>query len=185
MDGALRHAPAARRDDPVRRIRIHLILCKALVSMPRKYAVRLLKLLLCQLHLFTSAVGIAVKGCHIELLLCLKIIHCVIHNVAHGLILRFAPRGIGGLCAVLCVVDDLLLGHVVHVGNGVVVMELHAGQADLGVLLHFLFQRNALAMAGAKGFVALVDVPRACGKSECCHVCILLYQLSGFIQICA
>lgn len=42
-----------------------------------------------------------------------------------------------------------------------------------------------LAVAGAKGFVALVDVPRACGKSECCHVCILLYQLSGFIQICA
>ena len=74
--------------------------------MPRKYAVRLLKLLLCQLHLFASAVGIAVKGCHIELLLCLKIIHCVIHNVAHGLLLRFAPRGIGGLCAVLCVVDD-------------------------------------------------------------------------------
>ena len=86
---------------------------------------------------------------------------------------------------VLRVVDDLLLGHVVHVGNGVVVMELHAGQTDLGVLLHFFFQRNALAVAGAKGFVALVDVPRACGKSECCHVCILLYQLSGFIQICA
>ena len=86
---------------------------------------------------------------------------------------------------VLCVVDDLLLGHVVHVGNGVVVMELHAGQADLGVLLHFLLERNALAMAGAKGFVALVDVPRACGKSECCHVCILLYPLFGFIQICA
>ena len=78
---------------------------------------------------------------------------------------------------VLGVVDDLLLGHVVHVGNCVVVMELHAGQADLGIFLHFLFQRNALAMAGAKGLVALMDVPRACGEAESSHSKILLFDL--------
>ena len=78
---------------------------------------------------------------------------------------------------VLGVVDDLLLGHVVHVGNCVVVMELHAGQADLGIFLHFLFQRNALAMAGAKGLVSLMDVPRACGEAESSHSKILLFDL--------
>ena len=56
-------------------------------------------------------------------------------------------------------------------------MELHAGQADLGIFLHFLFQRNALAMAGAKGLVALMDVPRACGKAESSHSKILLFDL--------
>ena len=70
---------------------------------------------------------------------------------------------------VLCIVNDLLLGHVVHVGNSVVVMELHAGQTDLGILLHFLFQGDALAVTRTKGLVALVNVPRTGGKAECSH----------------
>ncbi|MPN11044.1 hypothetical protein SDC9_158345 [bioreactor metagenome] len=72
---------------------------------------------------------------------------------------------------VLGIVDDRLVGHVVHVRNGVVIMELNARHAEFGKLLDLLFQRNARTDARAKGLVAFVNVPGAYGKTKCTHNC--------------
>ena len=74
----------------------------------------------------------------------------------------------GGL-NILGIVNDLLLGHVVHVGNSVVIVELYAGESYLGELLELLFHGYGGADAGSESLNAFVYVPGAGGKSKSAH----------------
>ena len=94
----------------VRRICIHLSLGKALVAVESKNTIRFAELPLCELHLLSGAAGIAIKRGHIVLLFGLKIVHGVVHNVAHGLVFRFAPFGVSRFCPVLSVFNHMTQG---------------------------------------------------------------------------
>ena len=94
----------------VRRICIHFSFGKALVAVESKNTVRFAELPLCELHLFSGAAGIAIKGGHIVLLFGLEIVHGVVHNIAHGLVFRFAPFGVSRFCPVLSVFNHMAQG---------------------------------------------------------------------------
>ena len=57
-----------------------------------------------------GAAGIAIKRGHIVLLFGLKIVHGVVHNVAHGLVFRLAPFGVSRFCPVLSVFNHMTQG---------------------------------------------------------------------------
>ena len=94
----------------VRRVCIHFSLGKALVAVESEDTIRFAELLLCKLHLFSGAAGIAIKRGHIVLLFGLKIAHGVVHNVAHGLVFRLAPFVVSRFCTVRSVFDHMAQG---------------------------------------------------------------------------
>ncbi|MPN17112.1 hypothetical protein SDC9_164462 [bioreactor metagenome] len=57
--------------------------------------------------------------------------------------------------------DDLRRRQLGHIGNGIVIMELHAVEAHRLVGFEFPVEGNALADFGAEGVGAFVNVPRA------------------------
>ena len=96
-----------------------------------------------------------------------------------------------GSLHVLSIINDLLLGHVVHIGHCVVIVELNAGHTDLCELLKLCLHVNGRTNAGAESLYAFVTVPGACSKLKSRHnICILshfvkfgfrAYFLSTFI----
>ena len=76
---------------------------------------------------------------------------------------------------------DLFLRHVVHIRHGVVVVELHGGEAQLGEFGKFAFQVDHLAGLGAVGIGAGVDVPGADGKLESGH-CVFLLRIDFVVS---
>ena len=60
----------------------------------------------------------------------------------------------------LCFLGDLVGGQVVHVGHGVVVVELHGVEAELLVHAEFLGKGDGVSYGGAEGIGSFVDIPR-------------------------
>ena len=95
------------QSDLVRNLRRDLVRFETLVAVKSKDAVLLSELPFGHLHLLPRTERRAVPAGNIVLLLRLGIVHGVVHDIAHRLVIDAAPCGILRFLRILCVIEDV------------------------------------------------------------------------------